>query len=284
MADFIILLIKRSDNMLYRKKHPPEYKKAPSYTMFWLFILGVPIILTIILTLGEVPFFATLIICVPLVFIFRQIAFHILPCCTVQEQNSKIFREFHQFTGRVYVGRRGPKCFIFPDVDLAFWVCNDELHISSNLQTDDFGEIVIPFENIDYFSKDNTYKITLLNLKDGKEKRELSFDYNTYTAFNALIPQFERSRVLSRSNSKSPSNTVIFNFEAEKKEKGAKCPYCGTYIPYEKTICPECGAANPAFDRINDDEIERLKKLKQLLDSGAITQEEYDRMKKQIIN
>lgn len=270
--------------MFYQNKRPPEYKKVPSYAMFWLFVLGAPSIITIILTLGEVSILVTLIICITLGLILFRIAFYILPCCTVQQQNGRIFREFHKFTGRVYVGRPGPRCFIFPDVDLAFWVRDNELHISSNLQTDDFGEIIIPFENIDYFSKDNTYKITLLSLKDGKEKRELSFDYNTYTAFNSLIPQFERGRVLSRSISKSPSNTVIFNFEAEKKEKGAKCPYCGTYIPYEKTICPECGAANPAFDRINDDEIERLKKLKQLLDSGAVTQEEYDRMKKRIIN
>lgn len=269
--------------MFYQKKQPPKYDEVPSDTMFRFLALGVPMILAAFMTLADASFLFTLIICVPLVFIIRKIAFCTLPRFKVQKNNDKIFRDFHQFTGRVYVGRRGPGFSIFPDVDLAFWVRNNELHISSNAQTNDFGEIIIPFENIDYFSKDNTYKITLLNLKEGKEKKELSFDYNTYTALNSLIPKYERSRVMKRSPS-NIYNTVIFNNEVPKKEKGAKCVYCGTYIPYEKTTCPECGAANPAFDRIDDEDIERLKKLKQLLDSGAITQEEYRTLKDRIIN
>lgn len=269
--------------MFYQKKQPPEYEKVPSYATFWLLVLGVPMLLTALMTLGDASFLFTLTICVPLVFVMRQIAFSTLPCCTAQKQNAKIFRDFHQFTGRVYTGRRGSNCSDIPDVELAFWICRDELHISSNLQADDFGEIIIPFENIDYFSKDNTYKITLLNLKDGKEKKELSFDYNTYTALNSLIPRYERSRVMKRSPS-NIYNTVIFNNEAPKEKKGAKCAYCGKYIPYGQTTCPDCGAENPAYDRIDKDEIERLNELKDLLDRNAISSQEYERLKKHIIN
>lgn len=271
--------------MLYKKINSPEYKKVPSYVPFCLIVFGIPIAVTAWMTIKELDFFIILIICVPLTFVLRRIALDTLPCCTAQSYNYQIFKEYHQFPDRIYLGRPMKSSYsVFPNVELAIWIRGDELHFCSNHQKEDFGEIIIPFKNIDFFSKDEIYKITQLTLKDEKETKELSFDYSTYISFNTLIPQFKRSRALRRANSNNASNTVMFNFEAEKKEKGSKCAYCGTYIPYEQTTCSACGAVNPIFDRINDDDIEKLKKIKELLDSKAITQEEYDRMKKQIIN
>lgn len=63
-----------------------------------------------------------------------------------------------------------------------------------------------------------------------------------------------------------------------------KCPNCGKLYSKYATEC-ECGYVKPVDIDVSDENkrIEQLKQYKELLDNGAITEEEYDEVKGRIL-
>ena len=76
-------------------------------------------------------------------------------------------------------------------------------------------------------------------------------------------------------------------------DRGWRCPSCGKpHASYDsfcscgasrpKAAAPEASESNAAPDTV--DAAEEIRKYKQLLDEGILTQEEFDAKKKQILN
>lgn len=273
--------------MLYKRIFPPQYNKLPTEkrTISLVLVFVADIVLLCFFTIGmDMNSFLTIFWGVVLFFIGRAIVLKKADIREneVNEQNDRIFNNFHKFPLKVCTGKRlANGNSALPPVDFSMWIDKEELHFSSVAQKDDFGEIVIPLKNISFFQKNQAGAV--LFLSDGSERAEFFFDSNGYNSLKKLIPNREKIQ-----NFKQPSNfntnNIVINIEAPQEKKGAKCAYCGKYIPYGQTTCPDCGAENPAYDRIDKDEIERLNELKDLLDRNAISSQEYERLKKQIIN
>lgn len=135
-----------------------------------------------------------------------------------------------------------------------------------------------------------------------------SENYSSYTGYTASSTSENRS-----SYADSPLLSAAAQVDAEKQmisEKqmlsngGWKCNQCGKVNPYYTTTCV-CGISKVESEKIAKDALEKtkdevaqagkeseqelqniqkLKAYKELLDSGAISQEEFDKKKSELLN
>lgn len=203
-----------------------------------------------------------------------------------KRKNADIFKEYYNFPDDLYRVRLLDGIYDIPEVEMAAWLKNDELHISAVEYKYDFGEIIIPTKNIVFFVRDGDFytktvlnrdgrliggliagptgvlmgtntsaetvevdkRRTILYLQCGGEEKALFFSSGTYNSFMSMLPQLEYKRVVSK--------------QRLKETRAEKAPSV----------------------KDTSDNFEQIKKLKELLDMGAISQEEYDLKKQELLS
>lgn len=267
--------------MLYQFKEPIEYKKLPSSFPVILVKIILPIIITIFVIIFTLNTFASVFALIISLIVGFIITWD-FPYNKVKRENFELFRSYHDFRGSVKIlnfSKRIPK---LPNVNMAAWSKKNELHICANEQKDDFGEVIIPFENIVFFVRDGDFytkteisrngrivggliagptgfltgtnttattievdkRQTILYLENDGNEETWFFDSQTYNSLMEIIPQFEYKKVVSK--------------------------------PKNNDVAP-ASASKP-------DNLEQIKKLKELLDIGAISQDEFDSKKQELLN
>jgi len=61
-----------------------------------------------------------------------------------------------------------------------------------------------------------------------------------------------------------------------------RCPFCKQFVRVDATICPYC-QRDIRTEEIKTPPLEQLSKIKSLLDSGVITQQEFDDLKRRLL-
>lgn len=287
--------------MIYSIKDPPEYiDTSKSKNILKRNIISFIVFIIIFSIVGyDISFdFAAMTndeigLCLVISLLVMLVPFGIL--CLIfpnekKQKNADIFKDYYNFPDDLYRVRLQDGIDDIPDVEMAAWLKNNDLHISAAEYKNDFGEIIIPTKNIVFFVRDGDFytktvlnrdgrliggliagptgflvgtntsaetvevdkRTTILYLECGGEEQTLFFDSATYNNFMSMLPQFEYKKVVSKSSIKESKNSI-------KVEKSPKI-------------------------KNTSDNLEQIKQLKELLDIGAISQEEYDLKKQELLS
>ena len=128
---------------------------------------------------------------------------------------------------------------------------------------------------------------------DNKGRNENWFWWGFFFGLIAVLVALSKSHVVHNYDS---YNSGLFVGERDRvyeknviEDGGWKCHFCNRVNPSYTGTCA-CGRTKTDtlnYQRINKeqmDSLDKIKKLKELLDMGALTQEEFDAKKKEFLN
>lgn len=218
-------------------------------------------------------------------FVFGLITLGVLSIFLPNERNIENinhFNDYYKFPTNRFHAAFINETHKIPVVPMIIWKNENEVHMSANNYKNDFGKVIIPFENIVFFVRDGDFytkteisrngriiggliagptgfltgtntsaetievdnRQTILYLENDGNEETWFFDSETYNSLMQIIPQFEYKKVVSK-----PKNNDVAPTSASKS-----------------------------------DNLEQIKKLKELLDIGAISQDEFDSKKQELLN
>lgn len=195
-----------------------------------------------------------------------------------KQKNISIFRKFHSFSGVLCTGTLvNSGNSEIPYVNMVFWRTDNILHMCANDQPDDFGEITIPLDNIVFFVRDGDFYTKTEISRGGRIVGGLLAGTTGFllgTNTNATTVEVDKRQTILYLECDGQEDTWVFDSEAYNTFM--------SLIPqfeYKKVISKPQISKTKSSNNLDD-----IKKLKELIDIGAITQSEYEAKKKQLLD
>ena len=185
----------------------------------------------------------------------------------------------------------------------------DRLYFSFSLSSYDITKIEANFEQLEVLKNENivfkekayiksqerpsgvvsAFKTTDADFK-AKEGKSFNYSYTIYYGTNSSFTVFTKRERVDEMES-LPEIKLLRKYQKALYENTHKeCFYCKTIIDINALVCPQCSRdIEKNIDESNDisqknNTLDELTKLVQLKDSGAITENEFTKLKKNLID